>query len=369
LSFFRPCVHAEKTLLFAANAGSAKDIAMKLALYLLLLLTLAGAAGAYPPPYDAQLAIDPPVPWEGVPVKLTFQTRCTVAHPAEPVLLKQGNTLRVEVLHGGGCISSWPPPEDDPFTVDAGLLAAGSYTVELWLHGPNIFGGDYRLEKSFPLTVLPEFEPQLQIDPPNPDSAHPISLHFQTWCTVSGLANPELVKQGNVLQVTADDIDGCLSVYPPLPDTPFEVKAGRLEAGSYTVELWLRRGAPGDEELIATFPITVTPAIARLRNGRFELNATWTTAAGETGPAELVQETSDDSALFYFFNRSNWELMVKVLDGCAINGHYWVFAAASTDVKYDVTVKDLATSRTYAFGNQLGVPAAAINRIDAFSCD
>jgi hypothetical protein len=339
---------------------------MKLSFSLLLLLFLAGAAGAFPHPYDVHLQTQPPIPWEGEPVRLFFQSWCTVSDPADPVVVTQGNTVRVEVRAVEGCITSWPPPKDEPFTVDAGLLPAGSYTIELWLrtdHTPP----DYRLGTSFPLTVMPPFRPQLQTEPPSPDSAQPISLQFQTWCAVSSPANAALAKSGNVLRVTVDG-GGCVLVYPPQPDEPFEVELGRLEPGSYIVELWRRTGPPEDE-LTSTFPMTVTPAVARLRGGRFELNTTWRTAAGQEGPAQLVQETSEDSALFYFFNRSNWELMVKVLDGCAINGHYWVFAAASTDVEYDVTVTDLATTRTFAFGNQLGVPAAAVGRIDAFTCD
>jgi hypothetical protein len=342
---------------------------MKLSLYLLLLLTLAGAAGAFPPPYNVHLTTDPPVPWERERVLLNFESWCTVNSPANPVLVRQGSTLRVEVQRVGGCVTSWPPPQDDPFTVDAGLLPAGDYTVELWLHNGASPPSYFRLENSFPLTVAVAFEPQLLVDPPSPDSVQPIRLRFQTWCAVTDMPNPTVVKDGNVLRVIADTPDGCFSAYPPAPDTPFEVELGRLEPGSYTIELWLRDDDPEDNRLAATFAMTVAPAIARLRGGRFELNATWRTAAGGTGLAQLVQETSEDSALYYFFNRSNWEMMVKVLDGCAINGHYWVFAAASTDVEYDVTVTDLATTRTFAFGNQLGVPAAAVGRIDAFPCD
>ncbi len=68
---------------------------------------------------------------------------------------------------------------------------------------------------------------------------------------------------------------------------------------------------------------------------------TWRNAAGESGEAQLAQAPSTDSALYYFFDDSNWELQVKVLDGCAVNGHYWVFAAAASDVGIEATVTDL----------------------------
>ncbi len=60
--------------------------------------------------------------------------------------------------------------------------------------------------------------------------------------------------------------------------------------------------------------------------------------------------------------------MVKVLKGCFINGHYWVFAAAASDVEIAGTVVDLEQNRSFSFGNTLGQPAAAITSITAFAC-
>lgn len=65
----------------------------------------------------------------------------------------------------------------------------------------------------------------------------------------------------------------------------------------------------------------------------------------EEGRATPLEEIPaflpDSSALFYFFDSGNPEVLLKVLDGCAINGHYWVFAAAATDLRYVVYVWDL----------------------------
>ena len=52
--------------------------------------------------------------------------------------------------------------------------------------------------------------------------------------------------------------------------------------------------------------------------------------------------------------------MVKVLDGCALNGHHWVFAAATTTVEYTLTVTDTRTGETRVYHNPLGTPAVAI---------
>ena len=49
---------------------------------------------------------------------------------------------------------------------------------------------------------------------------------------------------------------------------------------------------------------------------------------------------------FYFFDPSdeaNFELCLKVLDGTTLNDRFWIFAAATTDVEYTLTVEDPET--------------------------
>lgn len=50
-----------------------------------------------------------------------------------------------------------------------------------------------------------------------------------------------------------------------------------------------------------------------------------------------------------FTNRANPEVLVKVLNGCSINDHYWVFYAAATTVGFRLTVDDTEAqlSKTY----------------------
>jgi hypothetical protein len=66
------------------------------------------------------------------------------------------------------------------------------------------------------------------------------------------------------------------------------------------------------------------------------------------GQAHAVSLTND-TGVFWFFAPENQELMVKVLDGQGVNGHFWVFYGALSDVEYTITVTDTATgaSRTY----------------------
>ena len=100
---------------------------------------------------------------------------------------------------------------------------------------------------------------------------------------------------------------------------------------------------------------------------RFRVQANWRTAQGGGGPARVIPFGPTDSGLFYFFEDDNAEVLVKVLDGCAVNGHYWVFVAAATDVEYTLTVTDTQTSQDSVYTNALGTPAPAITDTTAFA--
>ena len=60
--------------------------------------------------------------------------------------------------------------------------------------------------------------------------------------------------------------------------------------------------------------------------------------------------------------------MVKVLDGCGLNSHYWVFAAAATDVEYTLKVTDTTTGVAREYRNALGERSPAVNDTSAFLC-
>jgi hypothetical protein len=81
------------------------------------------------------------------------------------------------------------------------------------------------------------------------------------------------------------------------------------------------------------------PSSLCLGGGRFEVTARYLTAAGQSGAAQAAPLTADTGA-FWFFSAANLEVLVKVLNGCALNDNYWVFAAGLTDVNVVLTVTD-----------------------------
>ncbi len=104
-----------------------------------------------------------------------------------------------------------------------------------------------------------------------------------------------------------------------------------------------------------------------LARDRFTVEVEWTDFAGASGPATVLPFQSDDSGILWFFHPGNWEMMVKVLDGCAFNQRFWVFAAATTNVEYTLRVTDTETWAVSEYVNPLGTSAAAITDTGAFS--
>ena len=122
---------------------------------------------------------------------------------------------------------------------------------------------------------------------------------------------------------------------------------------------------------VATAPASAQSTSDSLIADRFRVSIEWRDHSGRTGEGfPVLSSEKRRSAVFAFFDADNWELMVKVLDGCAINGHYWVFASASTDVEYTLEIDDLDSGLSVSYSNPLATRAAAITDTTALaSCE
>ena len=90
-----------------------------------------------------------------------------------------------------------------------------------------------------------------------------------------------------------------------------------------------------------------------LNQGRFKVTVEWEDFEGATGAGTILPQT-DDTGAFWFFNSSNLELMVKVLDGRQENGKFWVFYGSLTNVGFTLTVTDTATGLSKTYENPVG---------------
>ena len=106
-----------------------------------------------------------------------------------------------------------------------------------------------------------------------------------------------------------------------------------------------------------------------LQDSRYAAAVDWWTGDGKSGSGSVVHAGTNDSGLFRFFSRDNWEVLIKVLDGCALNGHVWVFGASTTDLGYVIRVTDTVTAVVKEYRNEPGRPAPAITDGTAFAQD
>lgn len=112
-----------------------------------------------------------------------------------------------------------------------------------------------------------------------------------------------------------------------------------------------------------------------LESGRFAVNVDWSDVSGN--PKTLADTNhsgvgtartfSDSDGGFWFYDDVNYELLVKVLNACAVNDHYWVFSAATTNVEYTLTVTDTETGQSRAYTNPQSTDAPAVTDTEAFS--
>ncbi|HLN92935.1 MAG TPA: PKD domain-containing protein [Thermoanaerobaculia bacterium] len=113
-----------------------------------------------------------------------------------------------------------------------------------------------------------------------------------------------------------------------------------------------------------TIPVPLTPCSPGpttlcLNGGRFQVQAIFSAPSLgiSNAPAQAVALTSDTGYL-WFFSSNNVEVVLKVVDGRAFNGFYWVFYGALSDVKYTINVTDTGTGAVKTYSNDAGTLAS-----------
>lgn len=108
-------------------------------------------------------------------------------------------------------------------------------------------------------------------------------------------------------------------------------------------------------------------------DARFQVTADFETPreGGLMGAARATSLASlgiGRGGVLSFFSQSNPEILVKVLDGCAINDRFWVYSAATTDLGFVLRVEDTRTGETYEVRNldgEAASPVAATAALDS----
>jgi hypothetical protein len=190
-----------------------------------------------------------------------------------------------------------------------------------------------------------------EVDPPQPQPGEPVRLtvRFEAVplgadadCQAVVLWRREANVDGPVVGISMIKAGGdCPGSPGAPPGAPIEVKlqweVGPLTEGVHVVHF----GTGSIHHPPPEYRFVVAPpaGILRLRGGRVGVIVDRGLENGSSARAAAVALT-DESGTFSFFGSSNVEVTVKVLDGRAINGHFWVFAASMTDRPYTLTVID-----------------------------
>ncbi|MEX1246704.1 MAG: hypothetical protein WEF99_18315 [Thermoanaerobaculia bacterium] len=116
------------------------------------------------------------------------------------------------------------------------------------------------------------------------------------------------------------------------------------------------------QELVAersqAAPCTPGSTTLCLNQGQFQVEVDWRVPSqGRSGSGMAVPVTGDTGYL-WFFSEENVELIVKVLDGRGVNGHYWVFYGALSNVEYTITVTNTQTGAIRVYTNPSGTLAS-----------
>jgi hypothetical protein len=141
--------------------------------------------------------------------------------------------------------------------------------------------------------------------------------------------------------------------------------------GSYTVKLFVT-GNDRDTTgfTMSTFTINVVSCVGNastlcLNNNRFRATVDWAVPDQSKSGAGSAVPLTGDTGYYWFFSQANIELVLKVVDGRAFNGNFWVFYGALSDVQYDITIKDTTTGTVKTYHNPYHTTASVAD-VDAF---
>lgn len=340
--------------------------------------------------------------FEGFSEPATFHVTAGAVHPkgVHPV---SGGPLVFRVVGPGGpscaplidsvSVEGQPPevviratrPDCPPvpqggaqFAVDvpAPSLAAGQYRVEVQVTTPR---GDVEVYAGASFRVVPPGEPrilELTVEPDPERYAHSLVavVEIPNIATAEGCSSwnvaprnawahgRDLYASFGLIPIAVNCGDAVTETYRfPLPE---------LDTGLYRILAQRRREGDVSEFWAQSKTLVEVEKLGRLIDDRFRVTVAWRDSRGQIGrgvPVPVTEDRETDSAIFYFFGDDNWELLVKVLDGCAINNHHWVFASASTDVEYVLTVEDLVSGAEAVYRNEPGRASPAITDTAAFA--
>ncbi len=253
-------------------------------------------------------------------------------------------TVRLETT----CATHPALPQDFKAVARIGSLAPGTYTVAVEADGELLATPELHVYDLAPVHI--------GLEEPYTDTEE---VGFELG-TFSRCYQPRVTARPDLGLIDVLLVDDCPGGAGEAEARLATVSAGILPAGDYELRVFIG-DSPSAADSVRTRRLRVhyddrcvpgdfiRDIFLCLQEGRFLVDVTQENENGLTrsfGKA-IHLEGLDDTGAFWFFDEDNIELTVKVLDGCGVNGHYWVFIASGSTVEYEVAVVDnLAPRRT-----------------------
>ena len=272
----------------------------------------------------------------------------------------------VEIRLERGCILDPPLARNFVLEVELGRLPPGLYSVAARFEEQESSRTDL-LE-----VYVDSTPPSLSISPTEPVDTDALQVGITRAGTLVCDPEPEVLLTGTRIEVRVDS--DCWGA-------PFEQNSTLFAgvdprpAGRYLLILLDREtDAELDRRVFDVEPkgecIDSITSLCLLRN-RFQATAIWRTTQGTQGPGHALVRNDGNSAAsgtFWFFDPNSVEIDLKVINGCNVNGHFWVFAAGLTDQGVVLRVVDTVTGFSQVYGTSPGAPFPTVTDIEALAC-
>jgi len=211
-------------------------------------------------------------------------------------------------------------------------------SVESMIFNINEMARKAQVRGAFPAVVAPP--------PRNPE---PWGHNGRVSLLASRLAEEAVLNNYDFL-----DLFEVFDTIDPDFDTYYAEDGLHWNSAGYNVAA-IEMVAPAEAALarVKPEPCMVDDFTLCLAGNRFKVQVDWKTPVPEAGQG-MAEALTADTGFFWFFQRANIELVVKVLDARDINSHFWVFFGALSDVEYTITVTDTLTGRQRVYENPQG---------------
>lgn len=301
------------------------------------------------------VAVEPAEAVTGEPLVVTVDLVTCAAQPAGIAVTSEPGVGRfLDVRLAGSCLVTPPPQVAVRFVYDPVFVGADIYTLRVVTYDPDSDENVGTLWEQ-PLTVFRPSDFVLELPDAPVTDVEPVAIRVTGEYGCGGTRFVGL--DGDVVELewercaalVADEVRSEIVEIDPLP------------AGDYRIRLTEDELGPGPG--LATLPFRVHPAdrclpdagTLCLQDGRFQVRGAWMDFQGGAGIARAIPlPDRDDTGMFWFFAEDNVELTVKVLDGCGVNGHHWVFLSPGSTAGWEVTVTDLVEDGFRTYRNETG---------------